>query len=128
MNDRGIELSIDLVNDNSLLTIGLDVRRHSVTDYHRQPSVLSIKRPIDVEAREFEIYIIDDGTLNQRSKIAIVPSLEALLNTRFGNCRPNTLPKRLHRLMHGHPDEITNLCRRAGHDSAELKNRSTALN
>lgn len=81
------EFTFDFVDDDYPLNVGLDVSHYSMTKVISEQPTLTLKRPPDVSERQFEIYLTGESSLDRRSRIAIIPSVRALMTNRAGMLR-----------------------------------------
>lgn len=126
IHNQPIELTFDLFDDESPLTIGLDIRRYSVTDMTSKPATMTIKRPEDSKPRTVEVYVTS-SRYNSRAHMRITYMMKSLLSANSQHIRPTTLAKRLHRLTHAPPEELIQLCRRPGHISKSVEEEIRAI-
>lgn len=127
MHDKAVSLTFDLSEDDSPLVIGLDAKRHSITDNLSTPARLILNRPKDKGPRSLPCYFDNSDRLRQRLRALVVPSvpiISALAATAaWPNLRISTLAKRLHRLTHAPPGEIVALCKKGGILTPDLSKR-----
>lgn len=117
LNKKSTVFVFDLVEGDSPLIIGLDIRRYCNTDNLSKPSTISFKMPTDLHVKSFYTYIAPDNGQNMRLRIEIAPrknsSIKILLS---GIVKPTdlNLAKRLHRFMHTTPEETIKFLQDAG--------------
>lgn len=129
LNDRTTTITFDVMDDNSPITMGMDIKRFSITDNTSEPKKLIIHRPSDKEKRVLQTYIAQSDPLQARLRLMVIPKMElnsAMLGEvrRPDNIRPLTMAKRLHALTHAAPDELIRICREARWSSDELEEKS----
>lgn len=108
-NGRNTTLTFDLVDGESPLLIGLDVKRHSDTINIDGHSRIVIKRPHDEKPRVFLTYIMKDEGGDERMRMDIIPHAQSTNNTLMAStvkrCDIN-LAKKLHRFTHKSKEEM----------------------
>lgn len=126
INNNVTHLTFDLTDDDSPLTIGMDVKLYYVTDNLSSQSNLRFNRPFDNGPRIFYTYVTGDDKFNRRLRLAITPIIP-IVPSLLDNTEPqkqqrmNTLAKRLHRLTHESSDELYRFCTQAGYDITNMK-------
>lgn len=125
VNGRPTNLFFDLTDDESPLTIGLDVQQYSQRSYVKPNSSITFMRPNDRHPRTLPVYIRGDDPLRLRAHVDIVglmpTSLSFLVTNPSGPQRASTLAKRLHRYTHAPYKEMVEILSRGGHKNAKVK-------
>lgn len=125
MDGKSVEINFDITNDESPVIIGMDLKRYSVTDNLSSPPQLTIKRPMDKEARRMETYMTVNEPLKARLRLLVVPVIRssALIGEarKPAQMRPMTLAKRIHGMTHAHPAQAIRVCEDAGWLTPQLK-------
>ncbi len=122
--NRPTAIKFDLVNGESPLIVGLDVKRYSDTINTTKPSWIEFKRPSDTAARRFFTYIDEDEQQNGRLRIEIVPHKNSCYRSLLGivakKADKNSL-KRIHRFTHASAKEMKTILKDAGMLNPELE-------
>lgn len=115
--------TFDLVEGESPLILGLDVKRFANTDNLAAPPYIRFKRPQDIDTRVFHTYIEPDHDGNDRIRFEIVPHLGSTVSSLMTTTKNSdiNLAKRLHRFTHATADEMKRLLSDADQLTDELK-------
>lgn len=110
--------TFDLVEGDSPLLLGLDIKQHSNTMNITTPRYIKFKRPEDKSPRRFVSYIKPDpvdGTL--RLRMELVPHSNSTVRSLMANIkkRPDlSLAKKVHRYTHATIEEMKGIFKNAG--------------
>lgn len=119
INDKPTTLDFDVTDDDSPITVGMDVQRYCVTDNLSTPRRVVMKRPRDTDRRTLNTYISGFSPLEHRLRLEITPipcATNALIGhaRRRPDIRPATLAKRIHNITHAPASEAIRICKQAG--------------
>lgn len=129
-NHNPCTFSFDLVEGDSTLVVGLDVGKFAMQNNLSTEPFLHIKRPMDSSPRLIPTYISTnmENNLIERIRVELVPRPQTCINSllsatlaRNAHRQPKLFAKRLHRLTHAPPKQISEICRQAGIMNTELQ-------
>lgn len=109
-------LTFDLVQGNSPLIVGMDVRAYCNTYNLGDQKYISLKRPTDTQQRTLFTYLVPDDS---RLRLDIAPHPLSFVSTLLGNVSttaartPLVFIKRIHRYTHATKEEMKTLCQDA---------------
>lgn len=83
-NEKPTSLQFNMVERTSPLLIELDIKRYSDTVNTKEPSVLVIKLPTDVEFWMFYRYISEEGSGEDRLRVELAPHKRYTVNAFLG--------------------------------------------
>lgn len=126
MNDQTTSIRFDVTDDESPITIGMDVKLYSITDNIASPSQIVIKRPHDSAPRILETYASGRTRLDTRLRLLVAP-IPPVSRSMLGktplpqSMRALTLAKRIHNATHASEDQTLRICDDAGWLTNELR-------
>ena len=144
VNGLPVSFRFDLCDDDSPLSIGLNVKAESITNLIDNPPTMTIQRKGDKGRRVLPIYMdpLDSSTqtkeratlMKRRVRLDVTGfniTSKGLMSTgtieRARNLRPSTFARRLHRFTHAPVDETKTILRRAGLLTEELERAVEAV-
>lgn len=116
-------LTLDLVDGESPLILGMDVRQYSDTCNQMYPSTIAFKRPHDKRVYTLYTYIANDETGNKRLRLGIVAHGQSTVSSLMANTQPRSellTVKRLHRFGHGTAHEVREFLKDANLDQDKV--------
>lgn len=114
----------DLVDGDSPMIIGLNLKKYSDTINRGTPNRLCFKRPSDNEDRVFYTYIAPDEGRCDRLRLEIVPHYQSSTASLMGNIKKQpslNMVKKIHRFSHGTADEMKQIFSDAGMDTPDVR-------
>lgn len=124
-NKNATTFIFDVIDGESPLIVGLDVKRYSKTDNISIPTIISFQSLTDTNVKEVFTYISNDDDQNPRLRIEIAPhrgsSMKMLLSGILKQTEMN-LAKNPHRFLHASPEDTISLLKDAGVSSMPLEN------
>lgn len=124
MNGKPTIIPFDIVEGESPLILGLDVKRFADTINLAQPSILKIKRPSDKAERHFHTYLDKDINGNLRTWVEIAHHPKLSVNSLMSSVdkhRTLNIVKKLHRFSHASSSDMACLLESAGYKDNNLK-------
>lgn len=119
-----VTFEFDLVEGNSPLIIGLDLKRYSDTCNRSTPRTITFKRPNDVRVYTMYTYIEDDYTGCARLRMELVPHTKSIMRsmmTPTDKRRELTMAKRVYRFGHASVNYMVCLMKPTGYDIGKIK-------
>ena len=117
LNGLATSFTLGIVQGNSPLLVGLEVRKYSNTFNLQQDKCIIIQIPTNEKTRRFSSYVERDpmAPANGRRRIVLIPSpntsVRPLMSSLTQRRKSSALvfAKQVHRLTHAPPEDVTTL-------------------
>lgn len=130
MNNQPTVLRFDVTDDESPITIGMDMKKFSITVNLSSPTTIKLRRSFDQCPRILKTYMSGKCALTARLRLLLAPVTPVTIGL-LGKTPPLqplravTLAKRIHNATHASAAQTLQLCRDAGWNDKELQNAIT---
>lgn len=127
LSNQFTSLTLDLIQNDSPLTLSMDVLHHSVVNFSSEYPTVTITRPTGKTPQVLPIYVDGKTNFQVRGRILTIPiahttSSSMVRNSASATSLPMVTAKRMHRFTHASTGNLIRICRKANWLPPDLEN------